>query len=995
MEQFGLAGEEGSLEDGPGDDIQPENNPLGREETSRVLKLLKRIHSATGHCSQSYLKQALKRRGAHQSVLRIVDQFRCPVCEEHRRVKPRNQATLEDIPPKWSRFQSDVGEWQHPQTGESWKFLATIDEGSRFRIVKSLGTGKGNSPSSNTFIEFYESQWLPIFGKPNAVRLDPGGPWRSNNLDQYMAERGVLAETIPAESHWQISLVERMIQTTKGMLTKLASEFPEMGVSELMARVSWAQNTHDQYLGFSPLQHAFGRNPEGTGVLGDWGNHDMPVLTESGISAEFGRDVKSMIQAERAFLDEQAKWRLERAIGSGPRKPQHFYPGQLVFYWRKQIPKSETRHPFKKGKYLGPARVLATETRVDQQGMSRPGSVVWLYRGNHLIKASPQQLRPASDREEALSELIDPHQPVPWTISNIVSDSSRQVFDDISNDWDQHDLEDMELEDDLPTGLPHLDEPMEDEYTPTEPANSPRPETGEKRKTDWPAPTHRARYKQSQALFQTEPIPDVLLALASQTPSQHLQDELACISIDIDLPTGKAAKNPAWLRDPEAFMLKQIKKNHVEVSERRMTPEEHAAFKEAKGIEVKNFILAKAFEKLPESFKPDPSQVMHMRWVLTWKVNPETQQRKPKARAVILGYMDPQYERRPTYSPTVSRTSKQLFLQLAASCGFHVAKGDVSGAFLQGREFQRQVLCAPLPEICEALQLEPGSVTRLTRAAYGLVEAPLEWYLTVNSFLEELGFLRQVSDPCVWGLFSPEGEPIGWICGHVDDFMFAGSPTDTRWQNICKQKQERFRWGEWEMNSFVQCGVTIQRQEDGGFLLTQPEYVNQIDEVFMSKKRWHEMESPATASERQQMRSVLGALSWHAGQLAMEMSAPVGLLLSRVNHATVYDLIQTNKLLKQAKARKSQKIWVHPIPLDQLIVVAWVDASHANREDGSSTKGVLVGCASKQILEGNLEPLHQFIGPPQRLLGYADPVLRQRLEQQLMVKINYMQFDFN
>ena len=112
----------------------------------------------------------------------------------------------------------------------------------------------------------------------------------------------------------------------------------------------------------------------------------------------------------------------------------------------------------------------------------------------------------------------------------------------------------------------------------------------------------------------------------------------------------------------------------------------------------------------------------------------------------------------------MSRTSKQLFLQLAAPCGFHVAKGDVSGAFLQAREFQRQVLCAPLPELCEALQLEPGSVTRLTRAAYGLVEAPLKWYLTVNTFLEELGFLRQVSDPCVWGLFCPEGKPIGWVC---------------------------------------------------------------------------------------------------------------------------------------------------------------------------------------------------------------------------------------
>ena len=874
-----LAGEE--MDDHPEENPEeenPEEKILSREDTTKLMGLIKRIHSATGHCSQAYLKQALRRRGARKHVLDLVDKFRCPACEEHRRIKPRNQASLEDIPPKWSRFQSDVGEWQHPETGESWKFIATIDEGSRFRLLKSLGTGKGNSPSNQTFIDFYESQWLPVFGKPTTIRLDPGGPWRSNHLDQYMAERGILVETVPAESHWQISLVERMIQTTKNMLTRLASELPEMSVPEMMARVVWAQNNHDQYLGFSPIQHAFGRNPEQTGVLGDWGNKDMPILTESGVSAEFGRDVKAMIQAERAFLDEQAKWRIQRALQSGPRKPQNFFPGQLVFYWRKQLPKSESKHPFKKGKFLGPARVLAMETRVNEKGEMRPGSVIWLYRGNRLIKASPQQLRVASDREEALSELVDTHQPVPWTIGNILSDSKRQVYEDISSDWEPQDQEDMEIEDDLPKGLPLDDDDME--YSPTEPANSPRPESGEKRKPQWPPPTHRARYKQTvgKPFFEDETVDDALLTFASPTPSVHLTEELACISLEIDLPSGKSAKNPSWLRDPEAFLVKQLKKNHVEVNERHLTKEELEEFKKAKGVEVKNFLLAKAFAKLPDSMKPDPSQVLHMRWVLTWKVLPDSQGRKAKARAVILGYMDPQYERRPTYSPTVSRTSKQLFLQMAASCGYHVAKGDVSGAFLQGREFQRQVLCAPLPEICEALELPPGSITRLTRAAYGLVEAPLEWYLTVNAFLEELGFLRQVSDPCVWGLFDKTGQPIGWVCGHVDDFMFAGNPEDPRWKEICKCIQERFRWGEWENNNFVQCGVTIQRQTDGGFLLTQPEYVSQIDEVFLSKKRWHETDEAATPSEKQQMRSVLGALSWHAGQLAMELSAPVGLL---------------------------------------------------------------------------------------------------------------------
>ena len=63
--------------------------------------------------------------------------------------------------------------------------------------------------------------------------------------------------------------MERMIQTTKGAWTKLASEVPEMCNPELMARVSWAQNTHDHYLGFSPIENTFGRNLEGTGVLGE------------------------------------------------------------------------------------------------------------------------------------------------------------------------------------------------------------------------------------------------------------------------------------------------------------------------------------------------------------------------------------------------------------------------------------------------------------------------------------------------------------------------------------------------------------------------------------------------------------------------------------------------------------------------------------------------------------------------------------------------------
>ena len=68
----------------------------------------------------------------------------------------------------------------------------------------------------------------------------------------------------------------------------------------------------------------------------------------------------------------------------------------------------EKERGFSIGSFVGPARVLAVETRVDEQGNLRPGSCVWLHRAGRLIKAAPEQLRAASDRERAIEELRGP-----------------------------------------------------------------------------------------------------------------------------------------------------------------------------------------------------------------------------------------------------------------------------------------------------------------------------------------------------------------------------------------------------------------------------------------------------------------------------------------------------------------------------------------------------------------------------------------------------------
>ena len=273
----------------------------------------------------------------------------------------------------------------------------------------------------------------------------------------------------------------------------------------------------------------------------------------------------------------------------------------------------------------------------------------------------------------------------------------------------------------------------------------------------------------------------------------------AAVEVQVELPESSRGFKKAMV-NMSGFFVGALKKRAVEVCERRLSEQEKQEFRQAKLSEVKNFIAAEAFEALPEQLKPDRNTAINMRWVLTWK-QLDTGGRKAKARAVLLGYQDPAYEHRATTSPVMSRQTRQCFLQMCANKKWRVYKGDVSGAFLQGRPYAGGLLCIPCDEICEAMGLAKGSVTRLKKACYGLVDAPLEWYKTVSEFLQTLGLERAWSDPCLW-LWRPQGVLRGLVSGHVDDFLFGGSEEDSLWQEILNKIKQKFKWGDWEHGEF-------------------------------------------------------------------------------------------------------------------------------------------------------------------------------------------------
>eukprot|EP00435_Cladocopium_sp_Y103_P070080 s590_g34.t1 len=664
-----------------------------------------------------------------------------------------------------------------------------------------------------------------------------------------------------------------------------------------------------------------------------------------------------MRAAEQAHSQWVASERIKRALHSRGQRQLDFRPGDLVYYWRKQLPKSMegTKH----GGFLGPARILVTETKRNDQGELSAGSSVWLIRGRRLLKCTPEQLRHATQRETIVENLVEnENQKAPWTLPRMVSQLGKQEYEDISHEkptdheWSEgHEVtrtryQDMDVDESKPKPMTRHwhkrpiemrddgeDQEMEDR-------------TGhwtDKRETGHWTDKRETGNKQTKNgdEFQTDMWWEhVHFCDVCEESKEYWSNGEAAVEIAIDMPTTRRGQKQ-FENDLFGYFVGTLKRRAVEVSEKRMDAETKRSFDQAKQVEVKNFISAKAFEAVPSHLQPPKEVAVGMRWILTWKVKDDGST-KPKARAILLGYQDPGYEHRTTTTPVMTRQSRQMLLQMAALKKWKTQKGDVSGAFLQGREYPGELFCIPCPEICEAMGLDAGSITKVKRGCYGLVDAPIEWYRSVSQFFETLKLEKMWSDPCTWA-WRPNGVLRGLISCHVDDFLFTGPAEDTEWNSLLGKIQKEFSWGDWQSGEFVQCGVLVKSKEHG-YELSQPQYTEKIKEIPLSATRKRETNSPTTDWEKGQLRTVLGSLSWHAQQVAPHFSAEVGLLLSEVSESTVDTVIRANKLVYASRVRKDHTMLIHAFPEDnELGLFMWADAAGQNRRDGSSTQGLFLG----------------------------------------------------
>ena len=411
-------------------------------------------------------------------------------------------------------------------------------------------------------------------------------------------------------------------------------------------------------------------------------------------------------------------------------------------------------------------------------------------------------------------------------------------------------------------------------------------------------------------------------------------------------------------------MVSAAKKQISEVKMTQLTSEEKELFRKAKDKEIQSWLSTETVCRILRHQVPIEN-VMRCRWILTWKpvdegVTNRAPQFAPKARLVVLGYEDPLVHEIPRDSPTMTKLSRMMILQYAASLNWDIESFDIKTAFLRGEENSDRILgLEPPAELRDKLKLAPNEILKLLKGAYGRVDAPYLWYMELKKGLEELGFIVSPFDPCVFVLQnSKTGFTEGLIGIHVDDGLCCGS---TLFHEKLKKLEHKFPFGSRKSRNFTFTGLKIDQKDDGSIWVNQEQYVKDISAITVSRDRRAVPDCVVTEAERQSLRGVIGSLQYAATNSRPDLCSRLGMLQSQINRAKVSTLVEANKVLHEAKMFAGTTLKIQPIPIDQLRFIAFSDASFASQKVPDSHQGMMIMSCHHLISENRTSVVNPIV----------------------------------
>ena len=681
--------------------------PSTDKERTRVL--LSKIHKAAGHPSNRNLARLCRDRGLPQWVIDEALKLQCEACiQTQRGGQMVIHRSLGEKPRPWQFVVMDVFEIPFPAKQIKGRFLLAACLTTQFVSVHCLHVGDMSSSGTDPghkIIDAFCKMWMMHRPKPQWIVTDAQTSLCYGKFAEFAQMVGIGMSVAAPEAHWQNGVAESLIRVTKNTIRKLRYEFPDFEPATIGAMAAYANNHAAKVKGFSPVQWAYGVDPD------NWDGEKDPLSVNTGF--QFGPEEFVKLQSNREKVSEihrkvRADENWTRLANSSTRPATSYQPGDFVCIWRTGTLKArkKTKEYNPEPRFIGPGRVVFVEPAINPDGRS---AVIWVLMGVSVYRCSPEQLRLATDVEitaemlrknklmsvpkedmirqlksfvdvtienadippaagathadEAIPGLMSPdewpqQQPQPARSS---ADRKRRV-DELRERWDQLvSINEARRREGLPPmmNLPGRSQPRLD------PGQS-QPMVMNMEETDATIVTESPEYTSQKQEAETEELKQVVMTAfrAEQQLIFHLQE--ACmkpesdegsfayfIEFDIDDPD-------EFTRNSLMYVKKVLESKGTEVNYRRLTPEDQKLFDEAMAKEVVEVVKSMALRALRDrqeraEAESSPERHIPMRWLLTWKpvVPPEPPARgqptvltkdgryKAKARVVLIGYKHP------------------------------------------------------------------------------------------------------------------------------------------------------------------------------------------------------------------------------------------------------------------------------------------------------------------------------------------------------------------
>lgn len=332
---------------------------------------------------------------------------------------------------------------------------------------------------------------------------------------------------------------------------------------------------------------------------------------------------------------------------------------------------------------------------------------------------------------------------------------------------------------------------------------------------------------------------------------------------------------------------------------------------------------------------------------------------KLKARWVADGSQQDREVYPNTAAPTLALSSLMMLLQIAASRNQHAAVIDVTAAYLEAEMTGEEVFMEADPLITKLiLKMDPNlkpfvdekgkMVFKLDKAVYGCVQSALLWYEKLSSVLEEMGFSKNATDPCVFN--RGEGNDKLSLGVFVDDMIALCSNTQEL-DRLVRELKGKFGNVTVKMDDdFSYLGMHV-RLRDGKIVLTMEGYIEELLNEYGVRSG---CASPSTGDifkvdakspllgkiEKERFHRTVAKLLYLCMRVKPEMLVCVIFLCTRVSRSTEEDDRKLKRVLGYLYSVKDDGIELSGGDITQL--KGMIDASFAVHEGGKSHSGMAV-----------------------------------------------------